>query len=193
MSYFGRKVVAYIDDRHVYGEWLLGFADRLTPDERKRIREGDLSAIVRELPPGWSEGDVLRVSPALEIRVGETRFNRRGRYRTVIVKTIDNRGGGRVTERRLREPLHEITTIVPVTDGPAYQNEYQRVPHSEVKKFPTTLQAKARYGDIHALDTQRRLRRSLIEDLRRADFSPMELAQLRAAMDAIRGSRDMAA
>lgn len=194
MSYCGREVIAHIDRGLVEGEWWLGFADRLTPKERKRIGDGDYAAILRPLEPGWAENEVLTVSPALEIRVGETRLTKRGLFRTVIVKAHDNRGGGRVTQKRIREPLHEVTTICPVKDfGPTYQAEGQRIPNAVVEKLPSTLQAKLRYADLHAKDAERRLRRSLVEDLRRSDFTAAELAVLHAAMDAIREGRELAA
>lgn len=170
-------------------KWWERYADRLTPTERAEIKDGNYSPITRPYQPTWANGAELEVTPALWVRLGKTRFIRRGVYLTQIDKAIDNRGGGRATGSKIREPLHEITTLVSLQDGQGLQPEYQRVPHSEVKRLPSTLRAQVRYAEQQVKDTERRLRRSLIDDLRRSDFTAAELEVIRAAVESVREGR----
>lgn len=187
MSGIGWEIVAYIDEGYERGGWWLRYSDRLTPDERRRLADEDHSDLIRPLRPRWQPGQPLKVTPSLEIRVGETRITRRGLYRTAIVQVMDNRGGGRVTSQRLREELHEITTLMPLNGGT--QPEPQRVPDRIVKRLPSTLAARARYDELHAKDTSRRLSRALIEQIRDAELSVPELERVRAIVDAMRQDR----
>lgn len=192
MSSIGWEILAYIDEGYDRGAWWQRFSDRLTPDERKRLAgtddvAEDYSDLIRPLRPRWQPGQPLRVTPSLEIRVGETRVTRRGLYRTAIVQVMDNRGGGRVTSQRIREELHEVTTIMPLNGGT--QPEPQRVPDRVVKRLPSTLAARARYDELHAKDTRRRLVRTVIEQIRDAELSVPELERVRAIIDSLRQDR----
>lgn len=192
MSYLGRQVIELIAAGYVRGEWWLRYADRLTQQERDRIRKGDVGPIVRPLEPSWRPGDWLAAGPKLSVRVDAVRFARRDTYKTTIGQVVDYRGGGRLTNRALGEKLHEGTTIVPVSGNP-YEPEPEKVPAHVVRTLPRTLEAQERYARQNAREIERRLRRSLVDDLRRSDFDALELEQLRAAMDAIRQAREIAA
>lgn len=192
MSSLGRQVVELIDAGYVRGEWWLRYADRLTKQERDRIRGGDVGPIVRPLEPAWRPGQWLEAGPKLSVRIEAVRFARRDTYKTVIGQVVDYRGGGRLTNRSLGEKLHEGTTIVPVSANP-YEPEPEKVPAHIVRTLPSTLEAQERYANQNAREIERRLRRSLIDDLRRSDFDAVELEQLRLAMDAIRRQRELAA
>lgn len=192
MSHLGRQVIELIDAGYVRGEWWLRFVGRLTQQERERIRAGDFGPIVRPLEPSWRPGDWLAAGPKLSIRVEAVRLARRDTFKTTIAQVVDYRGGGRLTNRPLGEALHEGTTIVPVNAHP-YEPEPEKVPAHIVRTLPHTLAAQERYADQNARDIERRLRRSLIEDLRGSDFCAAELEQLRAAMEQIRLARQVAA
>lgn len=184
MSSIGWDVVAYIDEGYGKGAWWQGYADRLTPDERTRIRDEDYADLIRPLRPRWQPGQLVKVARSIEIRVGETRITRRGLYRTAIIQVMDNSGGGRVTSQKLREELHEITTLMPLNGNT--QPEPQRVPDRIVKRLPSTLAARQRYDEVHARDQQRRLARSVIEAIRQAELSVPELERVRSMIDAMR-------
>jgi hypothetical protein len=192
VSSLGRQVIELIDAGYVRGEWWLRYADRLTKQERDRIRAGDFGPIVRPLEPTWWPGKWLDAGPKLSVRVESVRFARRDTYKTTIGQVVDYRGGGRLTNRSLGEALHEGTTIVPISANP-YEPEPEKVPAHIVRTLPSTLAAQERYANQNARDIERRLRRSLIDDLRRSDFDAVELEQLRAAMAAIRQAREVAA
>jgi hypothetical protein len=74
------------------------YANRLTPDERKRIvgegaGKGDYHAIRRTYRPQFGVGQWLAVGPKLEVQVAEIQI-RRGGYKIIIGRVRDTRREG---------------------------------------------------------------------------------------------------
>lgn len=86
----GQEVVAWLVEGERQVEWWLRYSGRLTPEERKTIRNGNYRSFRRELPPAFRMGDWLDVTPKLRIRIGEVSL-RKGSYRCTIDKLEDFR------------------------------------------------------------------------------------------------------
>ena len=70
--------------------WWARYADRLTPEERKRIRGGVYNAFWRSFRPAFAEGAWLDAAPGLCVRVASVEL-RRGRWRCCIDRVQDFR------------------------------------------------------------------------------------------------------
>ena len=111
MSYRARLVIAHIDQGELRAEVVYWnrYADRLTAQERKRIRAGNYHAIRRPFRPDFTEGSWLTVGPKLEIRIADVQ-PKRGGYRIRIDKVRDLRTH-HVHMPHYREDLDLITTL----------------------------------------------------------------------------------
>lgn len=193
MSSIGWQVVLAIDERERQEDERLErlhwqtYSDRLTPEEIEAVRAGNRATFSRPVAPPWPKDTWLDAGPKMRVCIGNVRFIRRGVYLIVLSKIEDFRGGGRLTNRPLRElQAEESSTIDPIS---AYEPEPEKVPAHIVSNLKATIQARARYAEHHSERTERELRRSLVEEIRTSRFTATELEQLRAFAEALREAR----
>lgn len=71
--------------------------------------------------------------------------------------------------------------------------EPEAIPPAEVAELPSSVAAQARHAEIHRADTDRRMNRSLIEQIRQARLSAEEASRVRATLQEVQTRRDRAA
>lgn len=144
MSYPARQWLLWYAKAEHEVEWWLGYPDRLTVEERRRLGRGEFHSLKRPWLPEFKTGAQVEVSKNLLITIGEPVF-RRGFYRIPITQVHDHRVN-RLHMRHIREDAEGMTTIVPVNDVPPNPPEPERIPQGEVEATPTTVAARARYA-----------------------------------------------
>lgn len=135
MSYPGRQVIAHIDaaEAKIEAGWWRGYADRLTPVEKRRLRDGGYSSFRRPHRPAFGPGDWLRVSPHLRVRVLDVQPHN-GRYRIRLDRVEDFRVRGPRIKTHGGEDYADNTLAIlgnprppePEGVGPAELDEYAR-------------------------------------------------------------------
>lgn len=112
MSYYGRQWLELYgrQEAKIEADYWERHAECLTAEERQRIASGNHSALRRPVKPDMRPGQWLRVGPKVEIRVAGLSF--RGNAHIVQFDGVrDLRGGGRATNKRIREDLSIVTTL----------------------------------------------------------------------------------
>lgn len=131
--------------------WWENYHDRLAPQERRQIRQGDYRALQRPIrPKEIGKGQWLKVARNLEVRVVTVEL-RRGTWRIIIDKVQDFRAphSESVRGRKTYEQLEDATTLAGA-DGRMGEPE------------PMETEVLERYAE-RARQSRRQLIRDLVE------------------------------